>query len=58
MHSTCPTYRVSVMMMPSSTQAMLVLAAPKLTTQAVDAPAPYVAAKDSLVDVSWKYEGG
>lgn len=32
---------------PSSTQAMLVTAAPMFTTQAVDIPAPYVVAKDS-----------
>ena len=32
---------------PSSTQAILVTAAPMFTTQAVDIPAPYVVAKDS-----------
>ena len=32
---------------PSSTQAILVTAAPIFTTQAVDIPAPYVVAKDS-----------
>lgn len=32
---------------PSSTHAILVTAAPRFTTQAVDIPAPYVVAKDS-----------
>lgn len=32
---------------PSSTQAMLVTAAPIFTTHAVDIPAPYVVARDS-----------
>ena len=40
-------YLVSGTTSPSSTQAILVTAAPMFTTQAVDIPAPYVVAKDS-----------
>lgn len=42
---------VSGMTSPSSTQATLVLTAPKSTTQAFEIPAPYVAARDSCLPV-------